>query len=122
MNKHGINGGYPPNNGATVSRTTTLRPGTKIDRYGGFIDENGNFVDKGQFLSPKGASFESRALPENSLGKPYSVYEVIKPIPGVQEGQAIPWFGQPGGGTQYQLPGRTTVQDLIDGGFIKGTP
>ena len=119
FNKNGINGGYPPNNGAIGTRTTTLRPGSRIDRYGGFFDENGNFVDKGQYLSPEGSSFGSRALQESALNKPYRAYEVIKPIPGVQEGNVIPWYGQPGRGTQYQLPGTTTIQDLIDGGFIR---
>ena len=119
-NKNGINGGYPPNNGAIGTRTTTLHPGSRIDRYGGFFDESGNFVDKGQYLSPENSSFGSRALQESALNKPYRAYEVIKPIPGVQEGNVIPWYGQPGRGIQYQLPGTTTIQDLIDGGFIRG--
>ncbi len=119
MNKNGINGGYPPNNGAVVSRPTSIRPGTKLDRYGGYIDENGVYQDSGKFFSPDGASFGSRALPEKAT-EFYNRYEVLKPIPNVQEGQAIPWFGQPGGGTQYQT--QLGVQKLIDGGYIRRLP
>ena len=39
--------------------------------------------------------------------KPYSVFEVVKPI-GVRAGKIAPWFDQPGGGIQYMLP------DLVD--------
>lgn len=123
FNKHGLNGGYPPNGGAIATRNTTLQPGTRIDRYGGYLDnESGNFIDKGQFLSPEGIPFDSRALPEGSLTKPYTSYEVLKPIPNVQEGQVTPWFGREGMGTQYQLPGKTTIQDLIDNGYIRKVP
>ncbi len=119
MNKNGINGGYPPNNGATVSRTTTLRPGTKVDRYGGFY-KDGVFSDRGNFLSPKGASFESRALPASSSTRTVYGYEVVKPIPNVQEGQAIPWFGQKGMGTQYMT--KKTIEDLLKEGSIRRIP
>ncbi|EOC0267093.1 TNT domain-containing protein [Cronobacter dublinensis] len=76
-------------------------PGMKIDRYGGYID-NGVFVDRGTFFSPAGASFESRALPIDTLNKPYKTYEVIAPVH-AEMGPAIPWFNQPGGGTQFEL-------------------
>ena len=122
MNKNNINGGFPPNDGFISSRTTTLRPGTKIDRYGGFY-KDGEFVDQGKFVSPKGASFESRALPESYQNtKPFTSYEVLKPIPSVQEGQAIPWFGQEGMGTQYKIPQANGIQDLLDGKYIKKLP
>ncbi len=90
-----------------------------MDRYGGYIDKDGVYRDKGKFFSPEGAPFESRALPESAT-EFRNYYEVVKPIPGVQEGQAIPWFGQPGMGTQYQT--QLGVQDLIDGGYIRRLP
>ncbi|HBL4909289.1 TPA: glycohydrolase toxin TNT-related protein, partial [Enterobacter hormaechei] len=94
-------GAWPPNRGFIKATPITLKPGTKIDRYGGRID-NGTFSDRGTFVSPAGASFESRALPLDTLDKPYKTYEVIAPVH-ADAGPAIPWFDQPGGGTQYEL-------------------
>ena len=34
----------------------------------------------------------------------------------VLAGEAAPWFGQPGGGTQYLLP--LTIQQLLDLGVL----
>ncbi|MCK0188270.1 TNT domain-containing protein, partial [Aeromonas hydrophila] len=64
-----------------------------------------------------GLPFEQRALPDSSFKSPYQKYEVIKPIPGVNAGNAAPWFGKPGKGTQYQLP--MSIDELIKEGFIK---
>lgn len=61
--------------------------------------------------------FDQRALPESSLRSPYRQYEVLKPIPEVNYGNAASWFGKIGGGTQYQLP--MSVDDLLKEGFIK---
>lgn len=47
-------------------------------------------------------------------------YEVLKPITNVQEGPAIPWHGQSGMGTQYELP--KGIDQLLDEGFIKEIP
>ncbi len=55
---------------------------------------------------------EKRALPFSSLNKPYRQYEVIKPITPTAESKILPWFGQPGQGTQYKLP--KSVQELLD--------
>ena len=51
---------------------------------------------------PAGASFESRALPLDTLDKTYKTYEAVAPVH-AYAGPAIPWFEQPGGGTQYAL-------------------
>ncbi len=116
---HNLNGGWPPNRGAISSHTTTLKPGQKIDRYGGFIDNGtGEFKDFGTFTAKAGEPFENRALPIDTLTKPYKQYEVLKPIPEVQAGEAIPWFGQTGKGLQYELP--LSVDDLISKGYLKG--
>jgi hypothetical protein len=43
-------------------------------------------------------------------------FEVIKPIQ-VNAGPASPFYGQPGGGMQFELPKSTSV--LIDDGYLK---
>jgi hypothetical protein len=119
FNENGLNGGWPPNRGAISSTTVTLKPGQMIDRYGGFIDkDSGQFKDYGAFTAKAGEPFENRALPLDMLQKPYKEYEVIKPIPEVQAGQAIPWFGQTGKGIQYELP--LSIDDLVAKGYLKG--
>lgn len=92
-----------------------LSLGTKVARYGGWSDANG-FHDSGTFVSPAGSSFEGRALPDATLSKPYSTYEVIKPFT-VESGSAIPWFGQPGYGTQYETS--TGIDNLVLKGYLK---
>tara|TARA_R110002096_G_scaffold156782_22_gene321566 strand:+ start:3528 stop:3731 length:204 start_codon:yes stop_codon:yes gene_type:complete len=61
--------------------------------------------------------FEQRALPNSSLNRPLQEYEVILPLPNVNLGKAASWFGQPGGGIQYQLP--MGIDELTEQGFIK---
>ncbi len=82
--------------------------------------QRGVFKDEGNFVSPIGASFESRALPADYITgpkpKPYNKYKVIKEIPSVKKGPAAPWFNQPGMGTQYELP--YSIDELIKGGYI----
>jgi hypothetical protein len=116
---HNLNGGWPPNRVAISSQTTILKPGQKIDRYGGFVDHNTDeFKDFGTFTAKAGEPFENRALPVDTLNKPYRQYEVLKPIPEVQVGEAIPWFGQTGKGLQYELT--LSIDDLISKGYLKG--
>jgi hypothetical protein len=88
----------------------------KFDRYGGRM-ENGRFVDHGFTAGALGDSFESRSLPPSFVEKPYTRYEVVKPIKNVKTGIAAPWFGQTGGGTLYSFS--KTIQQLIDGGYIR---
>ena len=87
--------------------TTTLQPGARFDRYGN---------PSGTFVSPEGTLYGARSLAPGSANAPYNSYEVIKPFD-VQSGTVAPWFDQPGGGIQYQLP--MSVQSLLDQGFIK---
>ena len=60
---------------------------------------------------PEGTPFDARSLPYAYKNKSYNVYEVIKPISGVQSGTTAPsfWFNTQGGGTQY----------LLQNGYIK---
>jgi len=54
-------------------------------------------------------------LPGTDL-KPLSSYEVPKTIEQVASGPAAPWFGEPGGGIQHDLP--RSINDLLEGGYI----
>lgn len=99
---------WPPNRGFDGEVVIeTLKPGTRIDRYG---------FEGGTFVSPEGIPYPSRALAPGTEKKPYNVYEVIKPIE-VQAGKIAPWFNEPGGGIQYELS--ISVKKLIEDGFIR---
>jgi len=103
---------WPPNrgfDGPPVSET--LQPGTRIDRYGN---------EAGRYTSPEGVPFDQRSLPPNYQNtQPYNSYEVLQPV-NVDSGPAAPWFGQPGGGTQFQLP--SSVGELIEQGILRRIP
>ena len=85
---------WPPNRGFDGEPvTTTLQPGTRIDRYG---------YDGGTFVSPEGTPYSQRALAPGTESKPYTVFEVAKPVE-VQGGKIAPWYGEEGGGIQYEF-------------------
>ena len=99
---------YPPNRGFLGdSQPVALQPGTRIDRYGS---------DLGRYASPEGTPSPQRSLPYGYEASPYRTYEVVQQIT-VESGKVGPWFGQPGGGTQYYFPSRFT--ELIDEGVLK---
>ncbi len=115
-----LNGGWPPYDGFISKTSAKLEPGKiLLDRYGGKTVD-GKFVDSGTYFAKAGTDFEKRALPNSFLDKskpvPLNTYEIIKDLP-VYEGEAIPWFGQPGKGIQYQTP--LGVDELIEKGYIK---
>lgn len=110
---------YPPCDGFISTTKNSIPVNFEFDRYGGEII-NGNFIDGGKFVAPKGASFTSRALPQDAITKPYKKYKVIKEIPNVNEGPTIPWFGEQGLGMQYKLP--YGVDYLKTNGFIIEIP
>ncbi|WP_308780321.1 TNT domain-containing protein [uncultured Clostridium sp.] len=84
-----------------------LKPGEKIDRYGS---------DYGSFASPEGISYGQRALAPGTDLKPYSVFEVIKPMK-VKAGEIAPWFNETGGGIQYLLP--DIIDELLEARIIR---
>ncbi|NMM42146.1 TNT domain-containing protein [Pseudoalteromonas arctica] len=93
-------------------------PGQKIDRYGGWVDETG-FRDRGNYFSDVGVPFENRALPPETLDSAYHQYEVLEAFE-VEAGPIAPWFGEPGGATQYFAPKSEGGTDgLIASGKIK---
>lgn len=114
---HSLNGGWPPNRGATYLKKVTLSKGFVFDRYGGYYDADSVFQDKGTFVSQKDVPFDQRALPDKTLNSPHRVYKVVKDIPDVNEGGIIPWFGKVGLGTQYELP--YNINDLKKEGYIE---
>jgi len=84
---------WPPNDGcAAAPETRTLAAGELIDRFGS---------EGGSFFSPKGESFEARAVPYICSRMDYRVYRVLKPI-SVKACKAAPWFDEPGGAIQVQ--------------------
>ncbi len=99
---------WPDNKGFDgAPKATTLEPGTRIDRFG---------PETGQYTSPAGTPLPQRALPPGSESRPLHTYEVLKPIE-VEGGKIAPWFGQPGGGTQYLMP--ASIRDLIKAGYLR---
>ena len=100
---------WPPNDGAFgETKISVLEPGTIIDRYG---------YPGGTYTSPVGTPYSMRALPPGTNNRDYTVYEVLKPIPNVQESKIAPWFGEIGLGTQYKLD--QSVQKYVDSGHLK---
>lgn len=106
---------YPPDNGYVTGpggqpeeAQLQLYVGQDIDRYGS---------EFGAFLGPAALPYSARSIPPQNLdGTPaagcnYHDYQVAKAFT-VDAGPIAPWFGQPGGGTQFQL----------DGSLVPGSP
>lgn len=113
---------YPDNDGfvttsgnESILGNLTLNVGQRLDRFG---------PETGKFLAPLGAPYIQRSLPPSNLFAPpesnipynYYVYEVTKEFD-VLLGPIAPWFEQPGFGSQ--LVTRSSVVDLLEGGFLK---
>ncbi|ANX10949.1 hypothetical protein ABE41_002840 [Fictibacillus arsenicus] len=99
---------WPPNRGVLGNtETTTLRPGTIIDRFG---------YEGGSFVSPYGVPYEMRALAPETYKKPYTVYVIAKPVE-AQSGKILPWFDETGLGIQYEF--NESVENLINKGILK---
>ena len=98
---------WPPQRGfdGTIVKET-LPPGTKIDRYGS---------KTGFFAAPAGTPYSNRALPPGSSKRLYK-YEVIEPID-VNSGKTLAWFGEKGGGTQYEFS--KSIENLLKDGSIR---
>ncbi len=87
-------------------RKTVLSAGTMLDRLG---SPAGNVT----YLA--GTPFPLRSLPPELTRQPSTVYRVHRPVE-VLMGEAVAWFGQPGGGTACVLP--RSVQDLVAAGAL----
>lgn len=119
---------YPDNDGFVEKPQPkeTLKPGTRVDRFG---------AESGSFLAPLGTLYVQRSIPPDSLNtcqyepgvwKPngYYQYEVKKDIV-VYSGTTAKYYGQPGGGKQYQTSKhgehpRVNVDMLVkDGSLVR---
>lgn len=99
---------WPPNDGFADAGTYLVLPaGVLLDRFGS---------EHGRFFSPKGASFDARALPTVCETLTYSVYRVASPLP-VKIGGAAPWFDAPGGATQIKTD--ASAGQLVADGVLK---
>ncbi len=102
-------GYYPANNGFIgAPESITLNSGTIIQHIGGTC---------GKYVAPYFTDPMSLSLPYNKLPlmNQLNLYVVNQEFT-VMAGKAAPWFGQPGGGTQYLLS--LTIQQLLDLGAI----
>ncbi|MCM3883293.1 TNT domain-containing protein [Frankia sp. R82] len=120
---------YPPldgfvvrSDGTPVKVATVLAPGQEVDRYG---------AEGGRYLAPADTPYRERSIPPSSLvdtpaaGCDHHEYRVLRPF-AVYGGPIAGWFGQPGGGLQYQLdgtlipgaPGRVDVTWLLGHGYL----
>lgn len=99
-------GYYPSNGGFDYSYETSLPPGTAIQRYGS---------EYGSYAAPYATDPFSLSLPYDKIATTPSYYIVNQSV-NVIAGPASPWFGQYGGGIQYQF--LQSIYDLIDQGII----
>lgn len=84
-----------------------LESGTRIDRFG---------YDDGYFVAPEGTLYTSRSRLIGTDTKTYTVFEVLKPVE-VNAGKTVPWFGEAGGGIQYQF--NEQIFKLLDDGILR---
>ncbi len=99
---------WPPNDGYWGdSFEFTLVPGMKLERYGS---------DYGSYMSLYGNPYEMYSAAPDTEYKPYSVFVVTKPFT-AKVGAVAPWFDQPGGAVQVQLP--DSVGNYINAGYLQ---
>jgi len=99
---------YPPNDGFSGAvQKITLEAGTLIQRTGDLV---------GRYIAPAGTPTEMLSLPYDKIGQPTTILQVQQSVE-VLAGRVAPWFGQIGGGIQYQLG--TPLDQLISEGIIK---
>ena len=96
---------------------TNLTPGMRVNRYGGTSP-------KSTFLAPEGDSIAVRALAPGSNLSKIDTYLVKKPLQ-VTQSKVLPWFDQPGLGTQFDTMaggGGMTINDAVTRGFLERVP
>jgi RHS repeat-associated protein len=100
---------WPEDYGFVNYKEGIATPGQIVDRYGS---------NRGKYLAPEDTPYEKRGIAEGYIE--YHKYEVLKPFKWY-EGYTAPAheFGSPGGGYQYMLPERMSVQRLIKEGYLK---
>ena len=98
--------GEPPLSLLRDRHVVELPEGTEVDRYGG---------SDGNVTYAAGTPYPRRSLPPEWQDRPYRVYRLLRPMEALT-GTAVPWFGQPGGGTAHVLRG--SVADLLAEGAL----
>lgn len=98
--------GEPPLTLLRDRRLVELPAGTSVDRFG---------TPQGNLVYAARTPYANRSLPPEWVNHGYHVYRVQRPLAALA-GVAVPWFGQPGGGTAYVLP--RSVQELLDDGTL----
>lgn len=98
--------GDPPLSLFQDLRRLRLQPGTLLDRLG---RAEGNVT----YLA--GTPLPMRSLPPELVRQSSTVYRVCRPVEALF-GEAIAWFGQPGGGTACVLP--RSVRELLAAGVL----
>lgn len=87
---------------------TALEPGELLDVIG---------PETGHHLYALGTPFPARSQPPSDVSAPYFTFRVAQPLPRtVQEGQAAPWFEQPGGGAMVVLD--RPIRWYVDRGYL----
>lgn len=100
--------GEPPLSLLRDRHVMELAVGAEVDRYGG---SDGNVTYAARTPYPQ------RSLPPEWQDRPYHVYRLQRPMETLT-GTAVPWFGQPGGGTAHVF--RRSIADLLaDGSLIE---
>ncbi len=97
---------YPASDGFLSMTQITLQPGEYLQKIG---EPSGTYVSS-YFTDPF-----SLSLPYNQIPNMYNptIYQVTQPIT-VNAGPAAPWFGQYGGGMQYDL-GKSIAELIVEG-------
>jgi hypothetical protein len=103
--------GEPPVTLYQGLREIVLPVGSRIDRFG---------TPDGNVTYAAGTHYGQRSLPPEWADREYHVYQVVRPVRALA-GVAIAWFGQPGGGTAYILPGAISAH-LAEGTLSEPPP
>ncbi|TDD22745.1 DUF4237 domain-containing protein [Actinomadura sp. KC06] len=98
--------GEPPLSLLRDRHVMELAAGTEVDRYGG---SEGNVTYAARTPYPR------RSLPREWQDRPYHVYRLQRAEEALT-GTAVPWFGQPGGGTAYVF--RRSIAELMTDGVL----
>ncbi|MFI0371307.1 TNT domain-containing protein [Actinomadura sp. 1N219] len=98
--------GEPPLSLLRDRHVMELAAGTEVDRYGG---SEGNVTYAARTPYPR------RSLPREWQDRPYHVYRLQR-AEETLTGTAVPWFGQPGGGTAYVF--RRSIAELMADGVL----
>ncbi|GGM59088.1 hypothetical protein GCM10012275_32780 [Longimycelium tulufanense] len=98
--------GEPPLALYRDKRIATLPPDTEVDRFG---------TATGNVVYAAATPYRERSLPGHWARRRYRVYR-LRQFVEVVTGTAVPWLGQPGGGTAYVLP--KPVGELLAEGVL----